>query len=63
MNETDFQVGCGKSQLVVTMDPNKLLCMINFNNCENINSVECIGSLGEFIPLMLLISGVNILYK
>ena len=63
MDETGFRIGCGKAQLVVTMDPNKPLCMIDPDNRNYITSVECIGSLGETIPPMLLISGVNILHK
>ncbi len=63
MDETGFRIGCGKAQLVVTMDPNKPLRMIDPENRDYITSVECIGSDGETIPPMLLISGVNILHK
>ncbi len=45
------------------MDPNKPLRMIDHDICDYITSVECIGSAGETIPPMLLVSGVNILYK
>ena len=37
--------------------------MIDPDNRDYITSVECIGSVGETIPPMLLVSGVNILYK
>ncbi len=63
MDETGFRIGCGKAQLIVTMDANKPFCMIDPENRDYITSVKCIGSAGETIPLMLLISGVNILYK
>ena len=63
MDETGFRIGCGKAQLVVTMDPNKPFRMIDPENRDYITSVECIGSAGETIPPMLLISGVNILHK
>ncbi len=63
MDETRFRIGCGKAQLVVTMNPNKPLRMIDPDNRDYITSVECIGSAGETIPPMLLVSGVNILYK
>ena len=63
MDETGFLIGYGKAQLVVTMDSNKPLRMIDPDNCDYITSIECIGSAGETIPLILLVSGVNILYK
>ena len=63
MDETGFRIGCGKAQLVVTMDPNKPVRMIDSENRDYITSVECVGSAGETIPPMLLISGVNILHN
>ena len=45
------------------MDPNKLLRMIDPENRDYIILVECIGSAGETIPPMLLISRVNIPHK
>ena len=45
------------------MDPNKPLCMVDPNNRNYITSVRCIGSVGKIILPMLLVSGVNILYK
>ena len=63
MDETRFWIGCRKAQLVVIMDPNKSLCMIDPDNYDYITSIECIGSVGETIPPMLLVSGVNILYN
>ena len=63
MDETSFRIGCGKAQLVVTMDPNKPFCMIDPENRDYIASVEYIGCAGETILPMLLISGVNILHK
>ena len=63
MDETGFRIGCGKAQLVVTMDPNKPLRMIDPENRDYITSVDCIGSAGETVPPMLLVSGVNILHK
>ncbi len=63
MDETGFRIGCGKAQLVVTINANKPLCMIDPENRDYITSVECIGFAGETIPPMLLISEVNILYK
>lgn len=63
MDETGFQIGYKKAQLIVTIDPNKSLYMIDLENCNEITSVECIGSANETIPPMLLISGVNILHK
>ncbi len=63
MDKINFQIGCGKAQLVVIIDANKLVCMIDPENYDYITSVECIGSAGETILSMLLISGVNILYK
>lgn len=45
------------------MDANKSFCIIDLENCDYIISVECIGSVDETIPLMFLISQINILYK
>ena len=61
--QTGFRIGCEKTQLVVTIDPNKPLCMIDPESRDYITSVECISSAGENTPLMLLISEVNILQK
>lgn len=47
----------------MTIDPNKLLHIIDFDSCNYITSIECISFLEETIPPMLLISRVNILYK
>ena len=63
MDETGFRIGYREAQLVVTIDPNKPLQMIDPENCDYITSVECIGSAGETIPPMFLISEVNILHK
>ncbi len=48
-NETGFQIGCRKAQLVVTIDFNKSLRMIDLENRDYITSVECISSAGETI--------------
>lgn len=37
--------------------------MIDLENRNYITLIECISSASEIIPLMLLVSGVNILYK
>ncbi len=63
MDKTRFWISCEKTQLVVTMEPIKLLRMIDPENHDYITLVEYIGSAGEIIPPMLLISGVNILRK
>lgn len=63
MDETKFRIGSKKAQLVVTMDPNKSLCMIDSENHDYIISVEYIGSAGEIIPPILLVFRVNILHK
>ncbi len=44
MDESGFRIGCGKAQLVVTMDPNKPLRMIDPENRDYITSIECICS-------------------
>ncbi len=36
------------SPLVVTIDPNKLFCMINPENRDYITSFECIASASDF---------------
>ncbi len=61
INETGIQISGRKVQLVVTIDPTKLLRMIDPDNRDYIISVECIGSASETISLRLFISGMNIL--
>ncbi len=51
MDETGFQIGCGKAQLVVTIDFTKTLRMIDPKNRDYITSVECIGSAGRLFLL------------
>lgn len=63
MDRTEFWIGYRKAQLIIIIEPNKLFCMINPNNCDYIILIECIGSADETIPPILLVSGVNILYK
>lgn len=45
------------------MDINKPFYIIDLKNHDYIISVQCISSAGETILPILLISGVNILYK
>ncbi len=63
MNETGFRIGCGRAQLVVTLDPNKPLRMTDPDNRTYLTSVECVSSEGWFIPSMLILAGVHILHK
>lgn len=63
MDKTGFRMSCGKAQLIVTINPNKLFYMIDLKNRNYITLAKCIGSAGEIIPPMLVIFGVNILYK
>lgn len=60
MNKTDLWISYEKAQLVVTINPNNL---IDFQNRDYITSIKCIGSAGETILPLLVISEVNILYK
>ena len=63
MNETDFRIDCGRTQMIITLDPKRPLRMMNSDNRDYITSVKCVSSGGEVIPPMLIISGVNILHK
>jgi len=63
MDETGFRIGCGRAQFVVTLDPNKSLCMTDPDNRTYLTSVECVSSGGWFIPPMLILAGVHILHK
>lgn len=44
MEETGFRIACGRAHLVITLDPNKPLCMTDPENRHYISSVECISS-------------------
>ena len=63
MDETGFRIGCGRAQMVITLDPRRSLRMTDPDNRDYITSVESINSAGEVIPPMLIISGVHILHK
>ena len=63
MNETGFRIGCGRAQVVITLDANKPLRMTDPDNRDYITSVECISSAGHVIPPLIIISGVHILHK
>ena len=63
IDKTGFRIRCGKAKLVVTIDANKLLSMIDLENCDDITSVGCIDSVCETIPPILLISRVKVLHK
>ena len=52
-----------KTQLIVTIDQNKSLYIIDFDNHNYITLGKCINFAGKTIPSILLVSGVNILYK
>ena len=62
-SKTSFRIDFRKALLVVTIDPNKSLCMIHLENCDYITFVKCLGSANEaFLPI-LLISRVRIFHK
>ena len=63
MDETGFRIGCGRAQLVVTLDANKPLRMTDPDNRDYITSVECISSGGCVIPPLIIISGAQVLHK
>lgn len=63
MDKTGFQIGCRKTQLVVTIDSNKLFYVINPENRDYNTLVKYISFAGKTIPPMLLVSKVNILHK
>lgn len=63
MNETNFRIGCGWAQIVITLNLKKSLCMMNSNNRDYITSVKCVNSTGKIISPMLIISKVNIFHK
>ena len=63
VDETGFRIGCGRAQMVITMDPKKPLRMTDPDNRDYITTVECISSGGEVIPPLIIISGVQILHK
>ena len=63
MDETGFRIGCGRAQIVITLDPRKPLRMTDPDNRDYITSVECISSAGDVIPPLLILSGIHILHK
>ena len=63
MDETGFRIGCGRAQLVVTLDTRKPLRMTDPDNRDYITSVECISSADEVIPPLIILAEVHILHK
>lgn len=63
MDETGFRIGCGRDPIVVTLDHRKPLRLTDPDNRDYITSVECISSVGDVIPPLIIISGVHILHK
>ena len=63
MDETGFRIGCGRAQIVITLDPRKPLYMTDPDNHDYITSVECISSAGDVILPLLILSGIHILHK
>jgi len=63
MNETGFRIGCGRAQMIVTLDPKKPLRMTDPDNRIYITSVECVSSRGWVIRPVLILAGVHILHK
>ncbi len=61
--EINFKINCEITQVVVTLDINRLSKMIDLDNRNYITQVKCISSTLEIISLILLISDVNILHK
>lgn len=48
---------------MITLDPNKRLYITDPKNRDYITSVKCISSTSEAIPPLLILLGLNILYK
>lgn len=63
MDETGFRIGCGRTQVVISLNRRKSLRLMDPDNRDYITSVECISSAGDVIPPLLIISGVHILHK
>lgn len=63
INKTDFQIECRNVQLVIIMNPKKLLQIINSKNHDNVTLVEYISLVCETIFSIFLFLEVNILYK
>ena len=63
MDETGFRIGCGRAQMVITLDPRRSLRKTDPDNRDYITLVESISSGGEVIPPLLIVSGVHILHK
>ena len=60
-DETGFRIGMGRDDWIITMDPTRRAYLKNPENRESLSAVECINGVGQDIPPMLIISGVNIL--
>ena len=63
MNETGFRVGVGKTHWVITADTSKPLLLTDPDNCDYFTSCESINGVGDDIPPMIMVQGVNILEK
>ena len=56
MDETDFQIGMGKDQLIITKQKRTHYFGLPENR-ESATAIECISATGEFVPLFLILSG------
>lgn len=63
INEIDFCISYNKTQLVITINQKKSFQIIDLRNRNYITSIKYINSAGKNIPSMILVFGVNILYK
>ncbi len=57
MDETGFQIGVGKSKMVVTRRQKRTSYLGVPTNRESATAIECISAAGEHIPAFLILSG------
>jgi hypothetical protein len=57
MDETGFQIGMGKDQLIVTKRKRAHYFSLPENR-ESTTTIECISATREFLPLFLILSGI-----
>ena len=61
MDETGFQIGVGKNQWIVTIDPSRQSYLASSNNRDYITIIEEIQGLGEVLPPMVILAATQFL--
>ena len=63
MDETGYQTGCGRSQMIVTTKPRSRIWLKDPENRQHITSIECISATGYHLPSLIILTSSQILHN